>query len=292
MSSSNTSSNSSSNSSQPQGPPPPGGLFALTLNDVPNYIEFGARGFDFLVHLSYFLYIGLVRKCELRSRSYLYLHNVNIATFLVSIIYMVYIPYSQPSFSDKYTNRVLCLLTELAWSCLKYARVYSLLLLALYRFIGCFYVRLYKKINSRLVFIIGSILLCWLVSIGIPTIFKFALSTSYSLYFCVDGYAPRRLDDSVNYYIINTCLSAVLSTLVIVALYVMIYRKLRKQSKTTTTTNSKRRSEKSSKLERFSRQFIVLNALTALATAFATFVDFVNVIAVKFLSLSIYNKHC
>ena len=284
MSSSNTSSNSSSNSSQP--PPPSGGLFALTLNDVPNYIEFGARGFDFLVHLCYFLYIGLARKCELRRRSYLYLHNVNIATFMVSIIYMAYIPYSQPSFSDKYTNRVLCLLTELAWSCLKYARVYSLLLLAIYRFIGCFYVRLYKKINSRLVFIIGSILLCWFVSIGIPTIFKFALSTSYSLYFCVDGFAPRRLDDSVNYYIINTCLSAALSTFVILALYVMIYRKLRRQSK---TTNDRRRSEKNSKLERFSRQFIVLNALTAIATALATFGDFVNVIAVKFLSLSIYN---
>lgn len=252
-------------------------LAALLFNEVQNFLDFGVRGYVFIVHLAYFLYVGLKPNCELRSRTYIFLHNINAATFIIDTIYMVYIPFSVPSFSNPYANMILCTMTELAWSCLKYSRVLSLLFLAIYRYIACFKIRLYKRFNSKLIYIWASVAICWLVSIIIPNIFKFALNTTYSLYFCTDGFAPNQMNSSIVYYVVNTTLSSIVPFFVIIGLYVKIYKKLKDQADKTHTNV-----DKTSKLARLSRQFIVLNVLSVLATALSTFVDFMNVIAVLY----------
>lgn len=249
----------------------------IAQNSAANYVEFAIRGYDFLMHLIYFLYVLLKRNTELRTRTYLHQHNINVATMLISLMYLAYTPNSVPMFSSQYTNMVLCTMTEYAWSFLKYARVLSLLLIAIYRYIGCFYTRSYKNLNSKLSYLLGSIALCWLSSIIPPIIFKFALSTSYSIYFCTDGFSLGRMNYSIAYYVVNTTLSMILPTIAIFVIYVRIYYKLKDQaSKTNTNVDT------SSKLARFSRQFVVFTVLTSIASVFATFVDFVNVIAVKF----------
>ena len=258
-------------------------LSALLFNEVQNFLDFGVRGYVFIVHLAYFLYLGLKPNCELRSRTYILLHNINAATFIIDAIYMVYIPFSVPSFSDPYGNMILCTMTELAWSCLKYSRVLSLLFLAIYRYIACFKPRLYKRFNSKLIYIWASIFICWFVSIIIPNIFKFALNTTYSVYFCTDGFVPFQMNLSIVYYAVNTTLSSIVPFFVIIGLYVKIYKKLKDQADKTHTNV-----DKTSKLARFSRQFIVLNVLSVLATALSTFVDFMNVIAVNYYSFSYY----
>ena len=251
-------------------------FLATSLNQSVNYIDYAVRIYDLIIHIIYFSYILLKKNCELRSRTYLFLHNINISTFTISLIYVLYINNRAPSFANDTLNAVLCELTELFWSLIKYGRVFSLLLLAIYRYIGCFYVQLFKKINSKLIYIYGLISISWIVSIIIPTIFKFALNTTHSIYFCTEGYAPDRINDSIIYYVVNTFLSSVVPTAFIIILYIKIYSKLKSQSQ-----KSKVLIEHNRKLSRFAHQFIVLNVVTMFATVFATFIHFANVIAVR-----------
>lgn len=250
---------------------------ATALNQYVNYIDFAVRSYDLVIHIIYFSYILLKKNCELRSRTYLFLHNINISTLAISLVYVAYINNRSPSFANDTLNSVLCELTELFWSLIKYARVFSLLLLAVYRFIGCFYVRIFKKINSKLVYIYGLISISWIISLIIPIIFKFSLDTTHSIYYCTDGFAPQRINYSIAYYVINAFLSSILPTVLITLLYVKIYKKFKSQTQKTTRSVA----ENNRKLSRFAQQFIMINVITAFATAFATFIDFVNVIAVS-----------
>lgn len=269
-----------------------------------NYVDFIARCYDCIIHLIYFVYVALKSDSELRTRSCLFLNNINLATFSISILYVFYIPTRAPSFANPTLNAVLCTLTELAWSCLKYARVLSLLVLAAYRYIGCFNVPLYKRINSRLIYIFGIIATSWIVSLLVPLITKFALRTSYSTYYCTDGYVADQISLSIIYYAVNTVLSSVIPSIGIIVLYFKIYEKLKEQVNKTNcghlnhNNNSQQHlsSWQPNKLAKFARQFLVINCLTSVATVFSTFVEFVNVIAVGLFSLikikkeSLYEK--
>lgn len=237
------------------------------------YIDFVSRSYSCLIHILYFLYVALKKNSELRLRSCLFLHNINLVTLLIAILYVIYIPVRSPSFADPILNDILCNITEYLWSLLKYCRVFSLLLLAVYRYIACMNVQLYKRINSRLRNLYAQIIGCWLISLLIPLIFKFSLGTTYSPYYCLDGYAPNRLDMTIIYYVFNTILSSFLPTIVIIILYIKIFKKLKVQ-----TT---RLSGKSAKLAKFAKQFIVINGITAFATVFANFVEFISVLAVS-----------
>lgn len=241
-----------------------------------NYLDFSVRSYNLFVHIVYFLYVGFKPNSELRARTFLFLHNVNAVTFAISIVQVSFINVKMPSFADHTLNTVLCLITEQFWACTKYARVYALLLLAAYRYTACLDVRLYKLVNSRLVYLFALILASWFLSLLIPNIFKFALQTTYSVYYCTDGFAPDRMDISIVYYVVNTVLSSLLPTLIILVLYWRIYGKLKQQ----TTKTSHDRSH-SKKLAKFSHQFIVINVITAVSNVFSTFIDFVNVIAVS-----------
>lgn len=248
------------------------------LNLSINYIDFAIRSYDLFIHLLYFAYVIFKKNTELRQRTFIFLHNVNAVTLAISIVQVSFINVKMPSFSSSIVNNVLCILTEQFWACTKYARVYALLLLAAYRYTACVNLRLYKRINSRLVYIIGLILACWLISIVIPNVFKFSIGTTYSAYYCTDGYVPENLNLSIAYYACNSVLSSMIPTVFIFVLYVLIYLKLKEQT-SKTSSNSKNAHE--TRLGRFSHQFIVINLLTAVATIFSTFIDFTNVVAVS-----------
>lgn len=251
---------------------------AVTSYEHVNYIDFIIRGYGLLVHILYFAYLLFKKDSELRMRSFLILHNVNITTFLVSLVCAVYIPYSAPTLSVELANTVMCRLTEIFWMWIKYARVLALVLLAVYRYIACKKVRLYQQINSNLLNLLVLVFLVWVVSLLIPSIIKFSLSTTYSIYFCVDGFSTNHFNISIIYYIVNTTLSSIIPTIVVFVIYKQVYSKLKEQA---AKTGSNR--DSSRKVRSFAKQFVVLNVITSISTVFSMFIDFINVIAVCFL---------
>lgn len=261
-------------------------LSELILNNWVNYIDFGARGYALFIHVVYFLIVIFKRDSELQSRSCLFLHNVNLATLLIALVYTSYIPYSKPSLADPLLNRILCRLTEIFWMWIKYARVLSLLLLAFYRYTACCKTRWYIFINSRLINIFVLIFFCWVVSILTPAIFKYSLGTTFSIYFCVDGFAQDHLEKSIEYYVANTILSSFVPTLCIFFIYWKIYDKLKEQNNKLTVTQHHHHAN-SNKLRNFAKQFIIMNCLTSISTGLSTFIDFVNAIAVCFFFFKI-----
>lgn len=156
----------------------------------------------------------------------------------------------------------------------------SVLLLAVYRYVACFQPNLYKRINSRLLYIYGLIVGSWVISFLLPLVWKFSLGTTYSIYFCTDGFNPDSLAYSIIYYVINLMLSSAIPFVVIVVLYVKIYKRLEQQSRKALLN-----SVNSNKLAKFAKHFIILNILLFISTLLATFLDLANVIAVRLFCL-------
>lgn len=246
----------------------------FNVTNFVNFIDYVVRCYGLVVHLLYFIYLFFKKDSELRLRSYFILHNVNVTTLLVALVYTAYIPSTAPFFADAFTNQILCRLTEIFWMWIKYARVYALLLLAIYRYIGSSRLRLYNYINCQGIHIFMLIFFTYVISLVIPTIVKFSLRTTYSIYFCTDGFAPNSVTNFVIYYVVNTILSSILPTIVIFIIYAFVYCKLRQKS------ISLKQGNNSSKVSNFATQFVVLNVITSIATFFSTFIDFINVITV------------
>ena len=122
----------------------------MTSRNALNYIDFVFRGYSVFIHLAYFTYIALRTNTEMRSRTYLFLHNVCLVSFLLSLLYATFINSRSPSFASAQLNKILCTICELIWTWLKYARILSLLLLAFYRYMACLHITLYKRLNSKL----------------------------------------------------------------------------------------------------------------------------------------------
>lgn len=257
---------------------------AITSYTYAHVIDFTMRSFGLLVHILYFAFVIFRKDSELRQRSFLILHNVNITTFLVSLVCAVYIPHSAPTFSNPTVNIIMCLLTEMFWMWIKYARVLALVLLAVYRYIACKNVKLYQRISSNSTNILVLIFLVWVISLVIPAVIKFSLSTTYSIYFCVDGFSTLHFNVSISYYIVNTTLSSIIPTILIFVIYKQVYSKLKEQAAKTGSPNG----GSSKKVRAFANQFVVLNVITSISTLFATFIDFLNVVAVSFIFLFIF----
>lgn len=255
----------------------------FNVTNVVNFIDYVVRCYGLVVHLLYFIYLIFKKDSELRLRSYFILHNVNVTTLLVALVYTAYIPSTAPFFPDAFTNQVLCRLTEIFWMWMKYARVYALLLLALYRYIGSSRLRLYNFINCQGIHIFMLIFFTYVISLVIPTIVKFSLQTTYSIYFCTDGFAPNSVSNFIAYYVVNTILSSILPTIVIFIIYASVYCKLRQKSVSLKQGNS-------NKVSNFATQFVVLNVITSIATFFSTFIDFINVVTVNSFSVGLIKK--
>ena len=249
---------------------------SLFRNHFLNFIDFGVRGFNVIIHLIYFSYVALKKNSELHSRTCLFMHNVNISTMLIGIVCLSFTPFTAPSFSNLTVNIVLCRLAELFWMWIKYGRTFSLLYLSIYRYIGCFKIRLYNQINSSLFNLFGLIMSCWFFSFVIPMSFKIGLGTTFSVLWCTDGFAPDNLTHSIVYYIVNTILSSFIPTAAIFVIYFKIYQKLKEQSLKIGGQKTQLQ-----KVGKYAKQFIIINFITSLSTVLATFVDFVNVIAVR-----------
>jgi hypothetical protein len=138
------------------------------------------------------------------------------------VMYIFYFEQTLPSFpNNPRLNNLLCVLSEINWSMLKYLRSYSILLIALYRFLAVFYLTLFKKLNSSLIWLILPLLVLWLFSAIIFVSTKFGFQTTYGSLYCIDGFTTY-LPNAIGYLTVTTIISLILPFLCITIIYYLI----------------------------------------------------------------------
>ena len=134
------------------------------------------------------LYFIIVSKLKiLRKISLFTTHHVNLIGLVQSILVSSWSFNSYPIFQNEYSNKMLCFISEMLWTSLKYTRAYSILILALYRYLSVFNKKYFKKISNSIKFTILTGLLPRLISFW--NIFYFKIfNWNYTFGFmCLDG---------------------------------------------------------------------------------------------------------
>lgn len=175
------------------------------------------------VHLFYFYLVFKVD--SMRKRTHIYLHHSILIGFLFNLHYLFFYNFTKPNFGDAVLNAVICNISEELWTMLKNLRTYSIALIALYRFIGVFKTHLYKEINKSIfrVLLLLFLLYVWLIIVLVAT--KYGFGTTYGSLYCFDGYSPN-VQNSLNYFIVQSVVGFLLPTLYSLLAYVLIKRKL------------------------------------------------------------------
>ncbi len=212
-----------------------------------NWLDYSARISTLVVHLIYILLVVIYK--EFRLRSLLYLHHVNIVSLLICLHYVFYIGSIQPSFSSnqvrtllyflltrkkqyssflsKKLNQILCYTSEIFWIVLKFLRLYSLLILTIYRYISVFKLQFLSKLNKNSNLMIASIFSVWLFSFVMAFSFKYIFSTTYAPnMLCYDGYSEDWIKSMLFFVAIFVVCYLIPSVLVI-----FFYRKIMKKLK-------------------------------------------------------------
>ena len=131
----------------------------------------------------------------------------------------------QPTFANATLNDVLCSMSEILWIFAIYIRMYSVLLIAIYRYLAVFHMRLFNRLNASWPHLLGPVVCVWLFSIACPVATKFAFRTRYSAVLCLDGFTTD-VGDLVLYCVVNFSLMIALPALSSVAIYMIIVHKL------------------------------------------------------------------
>ncbi|RNA07963.1 hypothetical protein BpHYR1_002183 [Brachionus plicatilis] len=288
----------------------------LTTSYVINYIDYVVRVLSVLIHLIYIYFMFRVKK--FRNRSYFYMHFLVIVSLLYCLHYAFYIGTGGPSFRSLQLNLILCYLSEQMWSVLRYLKAFSILLLAMYRYIAVKNINLYKKMNSGLTFIYSSMLFCLIVSTILTFIIKYSLNTTYSVYFCSPGYSDN-IRDMIVCFVLNVIFSNVAPTVLNLIAYGKIMTRLKFTKNNLTRSNieesgsrsnfrskvtpnnssivtsifvtsasaatmmngnnNKAKKELNIKQSRFAKQFILMNFFIVMSNLFSVLVDFLIVLA-------------
>lgn len=196
----------------------------LTTSFVINYLDYVVRIGAIIVHAIYLFLMFKIKK--FRSRTYFFMHNVIIISFVYCLHYVFYIGTGGPAFKSLELNLIFCYLSEQIWSIVKYLRAFSILLLAFYRLVAVLSITLYKKLNNGRTFILISIAVSWLFSIILTFAIKYALNTTYSVYFCSPGYSDS-VPDMVIAFVLNIFLSNIIPTVINLWVYLKIVKKLK-----------------------------------------------------------------
>lgn len=207
-------------------------------------------------HFVYIILIVFIK--EFRQKSLIFINHAAIVSILYPIAMLVFQYVSPASFADKQKLIILCSIFEYYWPLSIYMRMFSILLIAIHRYIGVFKPDLFKKIN-QLTWPLGLFIIsAWLTAIGLTLIDKFSFGTTYMVTYCLDGYSSV-WEHSLGYALFYVILSMLVPGIAIVIIYVLINRKLKllaqKTSKRPGTVNRERR---------YANQFILMCACVVL----------------------------
>jgi len=122
------------------------------------------------------------------------------------------------------------------WINLKFLRLYSLLLLAVYRYTSVFRIHFYRLFNASLFKMSMAIVGVWCFSLLMSFSLKYIFGTSYSKNFCYEGYSDYWLD-SVLFFIFLIVLSYVIPSVIVIVLYKRIIDKLKELTKNLNKNN-------------------------------------------------------
>lgn len=217
---------------------------------LPPWTDYSFRIVFLLVHLAYFLVVGLFR--ELQKISLIHVHHTNLIGLLTGMHYCIWIAWSRPVTGDALADSILCHISEAFWALSKVARCYSILILAVYRLIAVYRINLFKRIlkSTRVYFL--SIFLVWLFPALIFVLSKFVSRSQPGLIMCYDGYSTV-IQDSILYYVLSSFLGYVVPALLIVVIYIFVRMKLNKVgNKLASTTNTNAKGSQSNISESFS----------------------------------------
>lgn len=241
------------------------------------------RCFFLATHIFYVLIIILFK--EYQKVSYFNMHHTNIIGLLHAIHYVAWINQTHPTFRNEYLNNVVCVMSEITWAVLKNARAYSIVVLAVFRYIAVFKSQLFSKIVNSLKFTLLSALFVWIVSPLIFVIAKYSSNTNPGTILCLDGSSTSEID-SIVYFLIATIFGIVLPIIVVNILYFFIRKRLSKISKNLNRprtnqnqTNASQINKKDRRKEkRLALQFVLLNSLEIASCVFLTFLIVSNLI--------------
>ncbi|CAF1010635.1 unnamed protein product [Brachionus calyciflorus] len=250
-------------------------VFNVTL-----IIDHVFRYMTIFVHLV-FIFV-LIMSSSLRKKTKLYVNHATIVNCFYTLVMTMYIFFERPNTSNPILNDFICSISEIWWIYSSYIRMYSIFLIAIYRYLAVFKVNLFKKINDSYLMLLSPIIFIWFISILFPVIFKYIFRTNASRVFCLDG-DTTVFTNTILYFIFNYSLIVIIPSFFIVGIYIKIIHKLKMNSKRiirksnslkTISVNLKQSSSQETeetqnnrKQRRFANQFILM-CVSVIASAF------------------------
>ncbi len=151
---------------------------------VLTFLDFAARISFFLTHAGYFIIV--LTYGELQKITLFPMHHVNIIGLFQSVLYTSWLGSITPALNSEYWNNVVCLISEFCSSVFKYARSYSIFILALYRLYAVLSFTKYKVFSTNIWYTLLSGLISWTIPIILFFSNKYATGSGPG-YFCADG---------------------------------------------------------------------------------------------------------
>ena len=194
------------------------------LYDVLITIDQVIRYYGVIVHFIFIIILVFSKK--LHSKTLVYLNHATITNSFYCVIVFGYTFGDHPSFQNEKINEILCYASEIIWAFAIYIRMYSILLIAVYRYLAVFKMSLYRKINRSYTNLIIPIFVVWAISIGFPLISKYSFNTTSSYIFCLDGFSDSFLN-AILYFVFNYTFMIVIPSCSVFFIYIRIIRKLK-----------------------------------------------------------------
>ena len=221
-------------------PPDPDSLYInlMLINRVANY-------YCIFAHLLYLVLIVFVH--DLRKRTLLFINHAVVASLFYPLAMLTFQHVHIPTLANRRLSHVLCSIFEIYWLFGIYIRMYSIVLIALHRYIAVFHIELFKRINDSFIYLTAPIVVSWLASLGLTLLAKYLFNTTYSAFDCLDGHSTNQLN-SILYSVFYVIFSLVLPTFVIILIYITINKKLRHIGTKLKTSQPRRASTRRSTL--------------------------------------------
>lgn len=193
------------------------------VNQTLNWIDNTFRVILFISHIIYFLFVFLYK--EFRNISYYQIHHSNLIGLITSIHYCLWINRTEIIKRDQPLEALLCTMAEISWILFRQARAYSILVLAIYRYIAVYHLGVFKRIIESYKYSLISSSSVWIISSVIFLIGKYSTNVTAGPFLCFDGYS-NILYESYIYYAFTSFFGLFLPLIIILVIYILITIKL------------------------------------------------------------------
>lgn len=199
-------------------------------------LDIASRCFSLGAHLVYFAMVIFIK--ELRAVSLVYMHQVNFYGLLFELHFCAYIGSQNPSFQDPILNDVLCTISEISWSGLKYLRSYSVLLLAIFRMLAVVNSNLFRKWIKSTKWIAGCMVFQIFCCVLLTVFSKYVIKTTFGSVLCDDGFT-NVFSDGIAYFILTSIFGMLIPCMLVTVLYIYTDYSIKKMASQQFNSNIK-----------------------------------------------------